>query len=212
MFLHLRRHLLAEKNRFWPAGISPDRMRLARMGVVVFFCLINFNAAKAASIDPYKGRWRVDVDRSLDNFRINAPGNVPRGGFPNAILKSMKLMSLEISRKRFVFRLGKRKVINSRFEIISLSDDGIMMRITVRNKIREQLLSLTSRGRLRVIAMTGGKPEPRASANHYIWNRIVQVKTKTNSVIPIPRPKPNPISKEMEVEIKSPIPPAITGK
>ena len=132
----------------------------------------NIPDISAATIDPYKGRWRVDMKRTLENFRKFAPQNIPAGGFPAALIRAMKKMSLDIRSRRYVLRAGKRKVISSKFEIISLSDDGVMMRIFVNKKIREQLLVLSSRGRLRVIAMNNGKPEPRASGNYFYWYRI----------------------------------------
>jgi len=141
----------------------------------VLLCLANITMTQAATIDPVKGRWRVDMERTLENFRRFAPQNIPVDGFPAAIVKSMKNMSLYIGRSRYVFRAGKRKIINSRYEIISLSDDGIMMRINVGNKVREQLLALTPEGKLRVIAMNDGKPEPRASANYFIWYRLPRI-------------------------------------
>ncbi len=142
----------------------------------VLLCLANVATIHAATIDPVKGRWRVDMERTLENFRNSAPQNIPADGFPVAIIKSMKSMSLQINRTRYVFKTGRRKIINSRYEIISLSDDGIMMRINVRNNIREQLLVLNPDGKLRVIAMNNGKPEPRASANFFIWYRIPRTK------------------------------------
>jgi len=108
----------------------------------VLLCLANITMTQAATIDPVKGRWRVDMERTLENFRRFAPQNIPVDGFPAAIVKSMKNMSLHIGRSRYVFRAGKRKIINSRYEIISLSDDGIMMRINVGNKVREDRKSV----------------------------------------------------------------------
>jgi len=168
----------------------PKLIKMFQSNLIVSFlmlvCLAKIAEADAATIDPYKGRWRVDMVRTLENFHKYAPQNIPTGGFPAAILRSMKNMSLEISRKRYIFRAGKRKIINSRFEIISLSDDGVMMRINVRDNVREQLLALSPEGRLRVIAMKDGKPEPRASANYFLWYRIKRTKRRHKSKAPIP--------------------------
>jgi hypothetical protein len=148
-------------------------------------CLANIAGSSAATIDPYKGRWQVNMERTLENLRKVAPQNIPADGFPAVVVNSMKKMSLEIRSKRYVFRVGTRKVINSRFEIISLSDEGVMMRIYVKNKAREQLLSLSPGGGLRVIVMNNGTPEPRAFANHFFWHRIAGRKH------PLNRKKPN---------------------
>lgn len=164
----------------------------------LLLCPANIVVADAATIDPYKGRWRVDMKRTLENFRNVAPQNIPAGGFPKIILKSMKRMSLVISRRRYVFRAGRRKVINSKFEIISLSDDGVMIRINLKNNIREQLLVLSPNGRLRVIAMTDGKPEPRASANHFIWRRVARIKKPSKPAVAKPETaKPEAIKSEV---------------
>ncbi len=181
-------------------GVMFKKLQLIKMNqlkhfitLFVLLCLANISSAAAATIDPYKGRWRIDMVRTLKNFRAFAPQNIPEGGFPLAIIKSMKKMSIVIGSRRYVFRSGRRKVINSRFEIISLSDDGVMMRINVKNKTREQLLVLTPDKKLRIIAMTNGRPEPRASANHFIWYRI---KRKRKPVAPaIPKPEAEKIKK-----------------
>lgn len=152
----------------------------------LLLCLANIVAANSATIDPYRGRWRVDMQRTLENFRISAPQNIPANGFPPSIVKLMKSMSLIISRRRYVFKSGKRRVINSKFEIISLSDEGVMMRINVKNNVREQLLVLSPSSELRVIAMTDGKPEQRASANHFIWYRVKPKKRPQKIDTPIP--------------------------
>lgn len=139
-------------------------------------CLANIAGAGAATIDPYKGRWQVNMERTLENLRNEAPQNIPVDGLPPVIINSMKKMSLEIRTRRYVFKIGRRKVINSRFEIISLSDQGVMMRIYVKNKAREQRLVLSPEGGLRVIAMREGKPEPRAFANYFSWHRMAATK------------------------------------
>jgi len=165
--------------------MKPPKLKFSIFLLVV---LASSSVVSAATIDPYKGRWRVDIKRTTDNFRKFAPQNIPEGGFPKAILKSIKSMSLQINRSRYIFRVGRRKVINSRFEIISLSDEGVMMRIDVKNKVREQLLILSPEGKLRILAMNNGKLEQRASANYFIWHRIIRTKklAKPAPTKPIP--------------------------
>jgi len=144
-------------------------------------CLANIAGASAATIDPYKGRWRVDIVRTLENLLEVAPKAFPEGGIPAVLIKSMRKMSLEISRKRYVFRSGSRKIINSRFEIISLSDEGVRLRIYIKNQIREQMLSLSPEGELQVVALFEGRPEARAFANYFFWRRIARKKTAIKS-------------------------------
>ncbi len=139
-------------------------------------CLANIAGAGAATIDPYKGRWRVDIVGTLENLLEVAPKAFPEGGIPAVLIKAMKKMSLEINRKRYVFRSGSKKIINSRFEIISLSDEGVRLRIYVKNQIREQMLSLSPEGELRVVALFDGKPEARAFANYFLWRRTAMKK------------------------------------
>lgn len=140
-------------------------------GLFLLLSLGNAVGLSAATIDPYTGHWRVDWEQTMENFRRFAPQHLPEGGFPPAIIRSIKKMLLQISKNRYVFKAGKRKIINSKFEIISLSDEGVMMRIYIGEKVREQLLVLSPQKDLQIIAMNNGKPEHRASANYFIWHR-----------------------------------------
>jgi len=139
--------------------------------VFLLLCPAIIANISAATIDPYKGRWRVDIERTLESFRQIDPQNIPA-----AIVNSMKNMSVEFSAKRYIFKSGRREIINSRFEIMSLSDDGVMMRVYVKNIIREQLLVLSSGGELKVIAMQDGKAQNQPFANQIIWQRVGRTK------------------------------------